>query len=467
MAWQVLALSPDVKDKPVYRVTLTALTPEAIRAAFATLRPLDMPQIEAHVAERTVARLIRWSVNAAARQALGFPTDLSTAGLLALRLLADRTARIATFTPTLHWRATVTFTVDGVQFTALVLNAQGTPLALQTDRQAAQLEALLNRGQFWVNQTGQALKVQPAPEPLTLPRLIEHAARTLHLPPPTTLQLVTTLYDAGWITTPEAAVSPELQAAAQTYIRREFGTEYLGTEMPRISGIAPTDVNRQPEALPGDGAAVYALIWQHFISAHMAAVQTKLMGATLLVGAAHGRPYPLELRALAALRYFDGWQRVLPTAFNDTVLPILTHGQPLHPEHVTVEQLSSAPPTFYNEAELVSTLSACGLPVQQAVEAVAQLQMAGYIDDDATLSLSEQGRTVAVYLADNFGELVSPAYFREQAADLERIASGERQRGEVLCAFWEHFGGILRPTPIVRAVAVEHKPIVLRPAEEV
>jgi len=467
MAYHLLALSPDVKEKPVYRVMLSALTPEAIRAALADPRPLNLAQIEAQVAECTVDRLLGWSVNAAARETLGFPTQLSSVGLLALRLLADRAARMTSFTPTTQWRATVTFTADGMPFTALVLSPEGRPVALQTDRQAAQLEALLKRGYYWVSQTGQALKTQPAPTPLTLPRLLEHAARTLHLPPKRTFQLVNTLYDAGWITTPEAAVSPALQAAAETYIRRAFGTESLGTERPPATGIMPTDVSRQPEALPGDGAAIYALIWQHFIAAHMAAAQTKLLGATLFVGKAPGQSYPLELRTLAALRYFEGWQRVVPTAFSDSVLPILTRGQPLRPEQVTVEQVSSPPPTPYDEAELVGTLIACGVPAQPAVEVVDQVRVGGFIDGETALSLTEVGQTVANYLIENFGELVAPAFAREWTAELARIASGERQRVDALRAFWQRFGATLRPTPSVPTVAVPPKPIVLQPVEEV
>ncbi len=49
MAWQALALSPDAKEKSIYRVTLPALTPDAIRNAFAAPRPLNMRQVEAEV----------------------------------------------------------------------------------------------------------------------------------------------------------------------------------------------------------------------------------------------------------------------------------------------------------------------------------------------------------------------------------------------------------------------------------
>ena len=131
MAWHLLALSPDAKDKPIYRVPLTALTPDAIRAAFAAPRPLDMKQIEADMTERIVDRLVGWSVNAAARKALGFKTALSYDGMVALRLLVERDHEIAAFTPETRWQAAVEFQFEGVTFTAQVLNAKGAPLALK------------------------------------------------------------------------------------------------------------------------------------------------------------------------------------------------------------------------------------------------------------------------------------------------------------------------------------------------
>jgi DNA topoisomerase-1 len=98
MAWHVLALSADAKDKPVYRVTLPMLTPDAIRAAFAAPRPLDMHQIEAYMTHRIIQRLITWSVNAQAGKKLGFKPGLTYNGMIALRLIGERERTIAAFT---------------------------------------------------------------------------------------------------------------------------------------------------------------------------------------------------------------------------------------------------------------------------------------------------------------------------------------------------------------------------------
>ena len=466
MAWHVLALSPDAKDKQIYRVPLTALTPDAIHAAFAAPRPLDIKQIEAYAAERAFSRLMVWSINAAARQALGFKTALTDDGMVALRLLAERDTQIAAFTPETRWRASVSFVSDGIPFTANVLNAKGAALAIRMVEQAGQLETLLKGGQFWVDKTGQMLKTQPAPTPLTLRGLIETAARDLNLSPESTLEVVDTLYEAGWITYPDSVPASSLSESAKAYIRREFGTDYLATGAVVTAGIVPSDVQRYPEDLPGDGAAIYALIWKHFIAAHMPPAQDKLMGARILVGVSKDKPYPLELRATAALLYFDSWKRVLPSDRQDAVLPILPEGAALQPASVMVETVTSDAPVPFSEAGLIGALVDCGVSASTAVEALAGLHTAGYVEGEGTLSLTEKGRTVAAYLAEHFGELTDSAFAREWAADVQRIASGERQRVEVLRAFWQRFGGILRPAPAVRAAA-EHKPIVLRPAEEV
>ncbi len=58
-----------------------------------------MRLVEAEVTQRIINRLIGWSVNAAARKAVGVKTALTYNGMVALRLLAAREAQIAAHTP--------------------------------------------------------------------------------------------------------------------------------------------------------------------------------------------------------------------------------------------------------------------------------------------------------------------------------------------------------------------------------
>jgi len=467
LAWHLLALSPAAKDKPIYRVLLHSLTLDAIRSAFAAPSPLDMNQIEAEMTERIVDRLVGWSVNAAARKTLGFKTALSYNGMVALRLLVERDHAIAAFTPETRWQAAVEFQFEGMTFTAQVLNTKGAPLALKSKDQADQLEALLKTGQFWVDKTGQALKSKPVPAALTLSELVETAHRELSLFPERALALLHTLYEAGWVTFPGSKSPQSLSEMAQAFIRREFGTEYLAPDALVKAEIAPADVNREPEYLPGDGVALYALIWLEFIAAHMPPAQERIMAARILAGASKEKPYPLELRATAKLLYFDGWHRVVPTTAQDEVLPFLPEGTTLPPVTITVETVTHEPLDHFTEGTLASVLATIGMSAPSAARAVEQLQAAGYVTaEDDLLTLSESGRVIADYLAVSFADLTAPPYSAELNADIERIAAGQRERLNVLRAFWSRFGDALRPAPVVRA-AVEHKPIVLRPVEEV
>jgi DNA topoisomerase-1 len=468
LAWYLLALSPDAKNKPIYRVLLHALTPNVIRAAFAAPRPLDMQRVEADMTERIVDRLVGWSVNITARKTLGFKTALSYDGMVALRRLVERDHEITAFTPETRWQAVVEFQFDGVPFTARVLNAKGAPLAIKNKEQADQLEALLKTGQFWVDKTGQALKSKPVPAALTLSELVETAHRELRLSPERALALVHTLYDAGWVTFPGSKSPQSLSETAQAFIRREFGTEYLAPDSLVTAEIAPADVNREPEYLPGDGVALYALIWLEFIAAHMPPAQERIMAARLLVGASQEKPYPLELRATAVLVYFDGWKRVLPSDRQDVVLPILPEGAVLPPASITVETVTSDAPVPFSQAELVGALADSGVSVSAAVAALTELRGAGYVEGETSVGLTETGRTVASYLAAHFSELTAPSFAREWSAEAERIASGERQRAEVLRAFWSRFGDTLLPSaPPESSAPAAHKPIVLLPVEEV
>jgi DNA topoisomerase-1 len=471
MAWHVLALSPDSQDKQIYRVVLPALTPDTIRAAFAAPRPLDMHQIEAYMTRRIIERLIAWSVHARARKALGFKTALTYDGMVALRLIAARESAITAFTPQSGWRASVTFEQDSVRFNAPLLNAKGTPLTMRNEEQARQLETLLTHGAFWVDKTGQVTKTHPAPAALTLHTLIEIADRELRLNSEQVLSLVVTLYVSGWITHSDAELPPSLSEAAGAYIRREFGTDYLNADAVVTAGIAPADVTRLPESLPGDGAALYALVWQYFIAAHMAAAQEKITGARILVGATVGKPYPLELRTTAARLYFDGWRRLLSTLNADNpTLPIFVEGGALQAAEVVVETVTSEPPRNFTRSALIGTLIDTTLSVEQAVRAVEGLLGADYMSGDESLILTERGHMVSAYLADTFDDLTSPANAAELHADIARIASGERERLEVLRAFWSRFGEVLKPASNrveASTPAAAHKPIVLRPVEEV
>jgi len=467
MAWHILALSPDVGDKPIYRVTLDAITSEAVRTAFAAPRPLNMKRVESAMTERILDRLIGFGVNLQASKTLSGRIALSYGGMVTLRVLAEQHPQDTDISP--RWTATVAFHIDGEAFTAQVFNTKGAPLRMRSDEQTEQLEHLLKSAQFWVEQAVRGTKIHPAPAILNTVRLIETANREWGLAPQRTLALVASLYDMGWITHPDAQPLPDSQAA-QAHIQREYGNDYLAPDLPAHQGIAPTDVARLPENLPGDGAALYGLIWRYFIAAHMTPAVERVSAARIFAGASPDKRYPLELRLQVKRLYFDGWKRVfmgeLP-AGTPAIVPVLKQGQALAVEQVTITPEVTLLRPLVTEGTLVATLTGLGLAAQSVADLIEPLHDFGFITGEGvTLALTDDGREVADYLAEVFGELTSTAYAARRAADLSLIVSGEVSRLEVLRAFLERFGDTLRPATRNKPIVTAHKPIILHRAEE-
>ena len=184
------------------------------------------------------------------------------------------------------------------------------------------------------------------------------------------LSLVETLYETGWITHPDGTPAAAASEAASAYLRREYGTDYVAPEGETRTGIAPADVERVPEDLPGDGAALYGLIWRRFIAAHMPPAQERLTLARILVGASQTQRYPIQLRATAKRLVFDGWLRLLPAPENDETTAPLTEGETLAFQQVITDLVTSEAPVRLTHGSLVSALVNQGFTVQAALTAV-------------------------------------------------------------------------------------------------
>jgi DNA topoisomerase-1 len=135
------------------------------------------------------------------------------------------------------------------------------------------------------------------------------------------MALAQPLYEQGWITymrTDGVSIASEAQEAARDYIAREQGADYLAPEPPTYTvktanaqeaheGIRPTDVNRLPNDVNGDGAALYALIWKRFVASQMSPARYTVTGAVIYAGKAQGQPFPMEFRAQGRALLFDGF----------------------------------------------------------------------------------------------------------------------------------------------------------------
>jgi DNA topoisomerase-1 len=459
LAWRALALA-HTPPATVCRVTLSALMAPAIREAFADPRPLNRSAIEAEAARRQIEPLTAEVVAAAARQHGHALPAVSRTALVALCRLA------APAEPTADgWTLALRVRLGEIGLRAAVHTADGARIRLSTPERAQAAVRMLQTAQYWVTRSGQREHVLHAPAPCTVPALLLEAERWLGIVPADALRLLATLYDATWITHPEAAPPARLYADARDFIRSEYGAAYVPEELTApAGGIAPADIRRIPDALPGDGAALYRLIWTRFVAAQLPPARLRQTGVQLGVGADRERPYPLTLWGLHTRIAFDGWLRLMPEALapSEDEPPEVLAGDAVRVAEIEVERLASdagTPDAGTTAAAVIarygSARPAAWCAALQALQAADLVRM-----DGDRLTVSERGAALAAWLGERFPALVGDDADAGLERALQHIAAGAREADPVVHAFRERLSADLRR-------ASPPRPVVLRPAREV
>lgn len=490
MGWHLLALSPAFENKPVYRILLHGLTPKTIHAAFDSPRALNLNWVEAEEARRIVDRLVGYLVSPLASKALKMEASFTRAEVDCLRLLVEREREITAFKPATTWMLTAHLSAEASEVEVRLCNARGAAVTFSTLQQADKLAALLANAAFWVDKAAVRTAERPAPQAYTSQTLLADAALRLQFAPGRLLSVAQTLYEAGWITYPHTdseAASAEALAAARTHIMREYGAEYLPTESDDLNAstglecIRPTDVSHMPENLPGDGAALYGMIWRRFVASCMEPAQYRQSAARIFSGVSPDKPFPFELRTQGRLLTFDGWLCTSPEGveLERSVCPQIAASTSLTLIEILVHEHTSEAQARYTAAGLIAALAARGINRPAAyLSAIDALTNSGYVQvADGRPVPTEPGIALAAFIETHFAEVLSVDASAELEAAFERIAAGEINRVDVLEQFWAR----LSPALHTAAHAVlngevagsepstashEHRPVVLRPLAE-
>ncbi len=483
IAWHVLQLAELPPDKPVYRVTFTAITESAVKAAVEQPRSLDVNLVEAQQTRRIVDRLVGYLVSPLACQALDGRYSAGRVQSACLRLVVEREREIAAFTPVPYWTLDVRLSAESGEFTARLRTVKGRLAERLNPDQVAALASGLKAAVYWVGHVQRGEQVRRPAPPFTTSALQQAASRALGLSPERTMQIAQRLYEAGLITyhrTDGADVAPEAQDAARRYIAATYGGDDVPNEPPIYQArtkhaqeaheaIRPTDVNRTPEAVEGDGAALYALIWQRFIASQMAPARYAVQTVEVLTGKIPGQPFPVTFEARGRTLTFDGFLKVYQEAPDPDVeeepvssLPPLQVGTALRlVEWQPAEHHTKAPPRF-TEASLVHELERLGIGRPSTYASMVQtLKERKYVTLNAKrLIPTESGTCLNDFLAAHFPALFAALYTAHLEETLDAVARGEVTRPDVLKAFWTAFSDQLGSAALVaqQQAAARHQP---------
>ncbi len=466
IAWHVLQLAQLPPDKPVYRVTFTAITESAVRAAIEQPRPLDVNLVEAQQTRRIVDRLVGYLVSPLACQSLDGRYSAGRVQSACLRLVVEREREITASTPQPYWTLDLRLGAESGEFTARLHTVKGRLAERLTSDQVAALTTGLKEAAYWVGRIQNSEQIRRPAPPFTTSALQQAASRALGLSPERTMQIAQRLYEAGQITyhrTDGVEVAPEAQNAARQYIAATYGGDFVPGELPVYQtktkhaqeaheAIRPTDVNRTPEAVEGDGAALYALIWQRFVASQMAPSRYAIQTIEILTGKTPGQPYPVTFEARGRALISEGFLKVYQEALDPddeeepvSSLPPLQTGMVLPlVEWLPTERQTKTPPRF-SEASLVHELERLEIGRPSTYASMVQvLKEREYVTlQDKRLIPTENGIRLNDFLAAHFPTLFAAPYTAHLEETLDAVARGEITRLDALKAFWTVFAAQL------------------------
>ncbi|MFW5844750.1 MAG: type I DNA topoisomerase [Planctomycetota bacterium] len=449
IAWHVAAcLGP---ERRYHRVAFQSITKQAVAQALQAPRSIDQKLVDAQQARRVLDRVVGWMVSPVLRRALG--KEARSAGRVqsvALRIVAEREEEIRAFDKKDFFVLEADFGQEQSQrFTARLTQLHGQDLGhrLASTADAQDLADRLRPGPWRIDEVQRKTLHKQPPPPFTTSTAQQAASVRLKLGPKETMAALQRLFESGHITyhrTDSVALAPEAIEQARTIIRSSFGTDHL-PDQPRIfatrnenaqeahEAIRPTHPEGGADAVHGQDAALYRLIWERFIACQMAAAVDDTTTYRITSAGDSGAVFT----AKGVVVVFDGWRRLSQGDATDerkreqeAALPPQETGDILHLHDLRNEKRSTKPPARYTQASLIKKLEKEGVGRPSTYAAIMSTLLGRHyvLEKKRKLHATDLGIAITDWLRRQFaGDFIELQYTAGMEADLDGICSGQRE----------------------------------------
>src|SRR5215216_1911089 len=372
--------------KPVWRLWISSLTPEAIREGFASLREgAGMKPLEDAARSRGEAD---WIVGMNATRAystkFGRPGNVLSVGRVqtpTLKLLVDREKEIENFKPEKFYTVYARFARDGQSYDGVWFKNKQNRLK---EREAAEeIADKVRGGTGVVRKAEKKMATEKPPLLYDLTELQRNANAKHSFTAERTLRAAQALYEERkLITYPRTSsrylskdmagtLKKRVEAAGVLLDLESFATELLSLSRLPINkrivddakvtdhhAIVPT--NKKPAGdLPPDEAKVYDLVARRFLAVFFPAARFE---NTIVVTVVQGEAFLSRGRVVLEA----GWRRLYPDGVGGkkekepSILPPVSVGQEWSVAKAAVKEGETKPPPRYSEATLLGAMETAG-----------------------------------------------------------------------------------------------------------
>lgn len=455
IAWHI-AETIGLAIEQVQRMEFHEITPEGLKRALASIRPLDMDLVYAQQARRILDRLVGYKVSPIVQRRIPEEKQLSAGRVqsVALQIVVDRELAIRAFVPEesfsvhAHYEG---FEAELVQKkNALKERADAEALAEALKHETHQVEAVKSK------QT----KRNP-PAPLITSTMLQLASSQLKMDTDATTKHAKSLFEAGLVTyirTDEPSVSPEFQQETLAFLAGQYGKELVPAKPNMYKAktsnaqgahecIRPTSLGDPPAALSSldNGAQqLYRLITRVYLASQCVPALFDATEVKLKAG-------KHQLKASGRVIKSKGYLTLLDDRdTKEKELPLLEVGQVLDLLKTEVKQHWTKPPDRFTEATLIKYLEEKGIgrpsTFASMVSLILRKSFVAKIDKKH-LAPTPRGERLDGELRRGFSTIINEGFTAQLETELDRIAASERPWQEFLAAFWQDFEPLVGTIP--------------------
>ena len=496
ISWHLMEAA-DIPQERMRRVVFHEVTENAVRHAFDEPRGIDVDLVNAYQARRVLDRLVGYRLSPVLWSKVRKGLSAGRVQSAALRLVVDREAEIAAFTPEEYWRIAValsTVTDRPEEFPARYHCELGAKREAKIpDQQTAdRIAADIRTGSLEVASViRRETSRRPSP-PFITSTLQQEAGRKLRFTARRTMAVAQQLYQGlpignegpiGLITymrTDSTNMANEAVQEARAVIAQRYSKEHVPASprsySRRVKGaqeaheaIRPTSFMRTPDSLRNslerDQFNLYELIWQRALASQMADAKFDQTSVDIT---ASGGPSGVShtLRASGRIMTFSGYLAVYREGLDEPdtdsdegrVLPVLTERQPLKlgglqpgqtDPPVNPTQHFTPPPPRFTEATLIKELEERGIGRPSTYAAImGTIQERGYVEKSKNqFHPLKIGTAVAGLLGEHFSEIVDLGFTSQVEGKLDDVARGELDWVPVVEEFYGPFDEKIKAAP--------------------
>ena len=453
--------------KDTARITFHEITKPALEAAIKAPRTVDMDMVSSQQARQTLDMLVGYDLSDMVRKKVPGAVSAGRVQSPALRLIVEREKEIEKFDSKYTFKVSGKFLKDS-EFVANLEKNNPTE-----EDKARELLETLSQSEFVIEDVEETEGTKANPVPVTTAALQIEANSKLGFSSRTTMSAAQGLYQAGLITyhrTDSLNLSSQAVTAMASYIKENFGTEYLKTRHFKTKdasaqeaheAIRPTDVFRTSAGKNDYEKRLYQLIWARTLATQMA--NAKIAKTTIRLS--H------DFIAKGEVVVFDGFLRVYGKS-KDLELPKVTKGDKVDCLELVAKQTFAKPPARYTEGSLVKKLEELGIgrpstyaSIMTAIQARKYVEKGGSEGEEREIvelratkghvekaTVKEKfgankgrlvptpiGELVSGFLTENFKNIVDYKFTANIEKDLDLVADAKLERVKMLRDFYGPF----------------------------